>query len=245
MIKRMDTGSPWVVSNNPRGPYWEGPPDGSWMGTRHYNLPAIVRASTAAPGYFRPEFLRIAAGAPPGLFVDGGVSPYDNPSLPLLMLATARPYRLRWKMGPESLMMVSVGRGSFRVRMAPGTRGPAVGMVARALLGMIGDGQALSLTLMQWMSVTPAPHKLNSEIGDLADEFLGGVPLLRFLRYDLPLEAEWLEQELATRTDARSLAEHRRMDHPGGMSALRDIAERAAERQVRPEHYPACFDLDG
>jgi predicted acylesterase/phospholipase RssA len=63
----------------------------------------VVRASTAAPGYFRPEPLRIAPGAPPGLFVDGGVSPYNNPSLPLLMMATTRPFGLCWPTSPEAL----------------------------------------------------------------------------------------------------------------------------------------------
>jgi hypothetical protein len=55
--KRMDTGSPWVLANNPRAPYWE---DGTgYLGNKSYKLANLVRASTAAPRYFEPEILRI------------------------------------------------------------------------------------------------------------------------------------------------------------------------------------------
>ena len=53
--KRLDTGSAWVLVNNPRGLYWEDPPDGSYVGNRHYRLDQVIRASTAAPYYFAPE----------------------------------------------------------------------------------------------------------------------------------------------------------------------------------------------
>jgi patatin-like phospholipase/acyl hydrolase len=56
--KRMDTGSPWIMSNNPRAPYWTtGPVDPAtgrkgYTGNEHYKLANLVRASTAAPFYF-------------------------------------------------------------------------------------------------------------------------------------------------------------------------------------------------
>jgi patatin-like phospholipase/acyl hydrolase len=46
-----------------------------------------VRASTAAPSFFEPELIEIAPGQPPGLFIDGGLTPHNNPSLLLLMTA--------------------------------------------------------------------------------------------------------------------------------------------------------------
>jgi Patatin-like phospholipase len=57
IAKRMDTGSPWIIANNPRAPYWEDSKD--HIGNRHYPLSKLVRASTAAPHFFDPEFLRI------------------------------------------------------------------------------------------------------------------------------------------------------------------------------------------
>jgi hypothetical protein len=55
--KRMDTGSPWVLANNPRAPYWEDGP--GYIGNKRYRLANLVRASTAAPRYFEPEILPI------------------------------------------------------------------------------------------------------------------------------------------------------------------------------------------
>src|SRR6476620_5328457 len=80
VAKRIDTGSPWIVSNNPRAPYWESPPEKTFIGNRHYSLGNLVRASTAAPTYFEPESIRISDNEM-GLFVDGGVSPHNNPAL--------------------------------------------------------------------------------------------------------------------------------------------------------------------
>src|ERR1700682_6337846 len=55
VTKRVDTGSPWIVSNNPRAPYWEG--GGNYIGNKDYPLVNLVRASTAAPHFFDPELL--------------------------------------------------------------------------------------------------------------------------------------------------------------------------------------------
>jgi len=53
VTKRMDTGSPWIVSNNPRAPYWQDGP--GHIGNKRYPLANLVRASTAAPHFFRPR----------------------------------------------------------------------------------------------------------------------------------------------------------------------------------------------
>src|SRR5207245_1763558 len=82
VVKRLDTSSPWPVSNNPNGKYFKSRPGGT-IGNGDYLLWQAVRASTAAPDYFDPERITIAAipGHPPidGDFVDGCVSPLNNP----------------------------------------------------------------------------------------------------------------------------------------------------------------------
>jgi hypothetical protein len=55
--KRLDTGSPWILANNPRAPYWHDGP--KHTGNRHYKLATLVRASTAAPIFFEPEIFQI------------------------------------------------------------------------------------------------------------------------------------------------------------------------------------------
>src|SRR6204780_2943354 len=58
ITKRMDTGSPWIISNNPRAPYWESSTGD--IGNKDYPLVNLVRASTAAPHFFDPELLPIS-----------------------------------------------------------------------------------------------------------------------------------------------------------------------------------------
>ena len=62
VTKRLDTGSPWPVSNNPQGQYFESRSDGM-IGNGEYPLWQVVRSSTAAPAYFDPESITIVKTA--------------------------------------------------------------------------------------------------------------------------------------------------------------------------------------
>ena len=153
IAKRMDTGSPWIVSNNPRAPFWED--SKGVIGNKHYLLANVVRASTAAPHFFDPQWLPISQneaelpdevahplGVPwltrtwhalleriglrrgtkidpnyYGLFVDGGVTPHNNPSLALFQLATLSPLGINWATGSDRLSITSVGTGTYRPRL--------------------------------------------------------------------------------------------------------------------------------
>ena len=107
MTRNLTTDSPWPVSSNPLAKYNE--PDRPDCNLR-IPLWQLVRASTAAPVYFPPE--RVAVGDKTFVFVDGGVTPYNNPALCLYRLATLDDYRLRWPVGEDKLMVVSVGTGA-------------------------------------------------------------------------------------------------------------------------------------
>ena len=50
----------------------------------------LVRASTAAPTYFPPEV--IDCGGKPFIFVDGGVTMYNNPAFQMFLMATVDRY---------------------------------------------------------------------------------------------------------------------------------------------------------
>ena len=100
VTKRLDTGSPWVIHNNPRGRYFNARAGSEAIANSLYSLGGVVRASTAAPHFFEPESIEIAPGLS-GAFVDGGVSPHNNPALQLLLLATLEGHGLRWPMGED------------------------------------------------------------------------------------------------------------------------------------------------
>ena len=63
VTKRLDTGSPWPLGNNPAGKHFRAGKDDSWISNGDYPLWQVVRASTAAPSYFDPESITIAAAA--------------------------------------------------------------------------------------------------------------------------------------------------------------------------------------
>lgn len=238
VTKRMDTGSPWILSNNPRSQFWETPHDNSYIGNQHYRLANIIRASAAAPHYFDPEAIQIARSEAPGLFVDGGVTPYNNPSLYLVLLASLPQHRINWPLGVQNLTVVSVGTGSFRERLAlrEARRIRSLGLAVKALTGLIADSQTQTLGLMQALGQTETPWIINSEVGTMAGLPLPGGPLFRYLRYDLKLEARWLRDELDLDLAPTIVTRLTKMDDPSNIQLAYQIARAAADKQVLPDH---------
>ncbi|MGH1574003.1 patatin-like phospholipase family protein [Methylobacterium sp. P31] len=233
VMKRMDTGSPWVLTNSPTSAYWDTPPDGSYIGNRQLRLGNLVRASTAAPHYFDPELVQIAEGQAPALFVDGGVTPYNNPSLQLLMIAAFEGYGLRWPLGADKLSIMSIGTGVFRERLSyeDSRRLPAAGLAVRALTGLMADAEASAMTLLHWLSGTNPHWPINTELGRLTNDsppFQS--PLFTFEAYNVRLEREWLRDTLDLDLSEDAVHALRRMDEPSLATPLYDIGRRAAER---------------
>jgi predicted acylesterase/phospholipase RssA len=239
MLKRIDTASAWILTNNPRSAYWETPPDHSFIGNRNYRLAESVRASTAAPHYFDPQEIEIVAGEPPGLFVDGGLTPHNNPSLALFLSAFVPHYGLAWEASPEKLTIVSIGAGTFRDRLDSRSlsKGPSAKLALRAMIQQIGDNQQLILTLMSLLGESPTAWPINSEIGDLGAVPAPRGPLFRFLRYDMKLEAQWFAAALGETPTEKQIAQMRRLDDAGSMPLLEALARRAAEIQIRREDW--------
>ncbi len=105
------TDSPWPISNNPLAKYNdESRPDCN----SKIRLFQLVRASTAAPVYFPPETLQWDPNDPEKtfVFVDGGVTPYNNPSFLMYRMATQPAYKLNWETGEDKMLIISVGTGS-------------------------------------------------------------------------------------------------------------------------------------
>ena len=111
VLRNATTDSPWPVSNNPAAKYNDrARPD------CNLNLPLwqLVRASTAAPTYFPPEVIAFKGkdGKPyEFIFVDGGVTMYNNPAFQLFLMATVKPYKIEWPTGEDKMLIVSVGTG--------------------------------------------------------------------------------------------------------------------------------------
>ena len=107
VLRNASTDSPWPVCNNPAAKY-----NDCSRADCNLNLPLwqLVRASTAAPTYFPPEIVRV--GAREFIFVDGGITMYNNPAFQAFLMATVEPFNLNWPAGENKILLVSVGTGS-------------------------------------------------------------------------------------------------------------------------------------
>lgn len=240
VMKRIDTGSPWIISNNPRARYWNTPADKSYIGNGTFRIANLVRASAAAPHYFDPELLEICEGMPPGLFVDGGVSPHNNPAAQLLLMAALDGFGLRWPLGPDKLSIVSIGTGTFRRHLiAPTvTKYSSAVLAAQALTGLISDTQTFALTLLHWLSGTHPLWPINTEIGSLEpDAAPFGTPLFRFHRYDAQLDESWLEHELGLKMPQKEVERVRHMDDPSIIPQAYQIGKLVAEKFMKAEDF--------
>ncbi len=173
-----------------------------------------------------------------GLFIDGGVTPHNNPSFALLQTVVLKPFNLCWPTGPENLSVVSIGTGTFRPRLnyqdLGFTRFPQ--LAYHALMSLMTDAETLILAQMQWLGECPMPWVINSEIGSLAGDGPPGGKLFRFLRYDVRLETQWLQEELGLNIAPKDVERFRHMDDPGIVQSIYEIARLAAEKQVKLEH---------
>lgn len=244
ITKRLDTRSTWVLHNNPRSRYFESPADDPQaFPNRRIRVADAIMASVAAPTYFEPRLMRVA-GNEVGAFVDGGVSPHNNPSLMLLMMATAEGFGYRWRPGVDRLLLTSMGTGfTRRRRTADSVRArPAAMMAVESLMTMLQDSNLQTQALLQWMGHSPTARPINAEIGDLSRDRIPGGDLLWYLRYDAELSVAWLDK-LGLRLSADELAAMEHFDQPRNIERLIEIGEKTAQRDVRDEHFPVSFDV--
>ncbi|MDH5625939.1 MAG: patatin-like phospholipase family protein [Nitrospira sp.] len=240
VAKRLDTGSPWVIHNNPKGRFFNQLPGSNSTPNKDYLLRDVVRSSTAAPTYFEPEKIRVADDVE-GAFVDGGVSPHNNPALQLLLLATLKGHGLCWPTGADQLLLVSLGTGSKTLALDPKAvmDMKAAELGVRGLASLMDDACALNELLLQWMSSSQTARKIDSEIGDLSGDILGGgKTLLTYLRYDVRFDDAWLKDKLSPE-QLESIAE---MDRPENMDKLVEIGKAAAAR-IEDTHFGRGFDI--
>lgn len=240
MTKRLDTGSPWPLNNHPNAPYAE--QDGK------LRLTDVVRASTAAPTYFEPQEIKISSrdGAiVDGCFVDGGVSPFNDPALQLLMVATLDGHGFRWRPGKDKLLLISIGTGAYKTKFSTQAllSKTAAEQGLRALQSLMDDCARVNHGLLQWLTNSLTPWKIDSALGDMTLDSQNGPQLATFCRYNAQLDGVWLENELGIKRTTDEVVKIAEMDNATNMDDLAVIGETAAHKQLHPDHFPAIFDV--
>ena len=179
-----------------------------------------------------------------GEFVDGGVSTANNPSLALVLMATIKGYAFNWEMGPEQLLVVSLGTGrkSSNAGMSEGLNATSLAHAMRALSSVMDDCGELVETTMQWLSQSPTAREIDRELGKV-EPATGGAARLSYLRYNVSFKADWFREYLDLDWPEADVAALAAMDEPKNMPKLDEVGIAAGTKLMKAEHFPAAFDL--
>jgi patatin-like phospholipase len=240
MTKRLDTGSPWPLHNHPGARY--AAQDGQ------LRLSQVVRASTAAPTYFEPQTMEISSRdgkTVKGSFVDGGVSPFNDPALQLLMLAVLDGHGFRWRPGKDKLLLISLGTGTYKktFKSEELEKMVAAEQGLRALQSLMDDCARMNHCMLQWLTNCVTPWQIDRAVQKMEIDSKSGPQLATYARYNVLLEPAWLKTEVSIERTPDKLEKIAEMDDPANMDELADIGKDAAKLQVKPEHFAAAFDI--
>jgi uncharacterized protein len=253
VTKNVTTDSPWPISSNPDAKYND--PARKDCNLR-IPLWQLVRASTAAPVYFPPEVVQWdpTDQSKTFVFVDGGVTPYNNPAFLLYKMATEPAYRLNWKKGEDNLLIISIGTGAAESLGATATRpnknivSTVAGLPGELMYGIQVDQDVNCRTIGR---CTFGAH-LDREITDLVPRQLRegmtleeqyaapSVPLstnlgrhFLYARYNADLSDAGLKTLGFPQVDTASV---QKMDAVGNIPILLEIG-RAAAQAVKTDHF--------
>lgn len=240
VMRNATTDSPWPVTNNPFAKYNQ-----TDRKDCNLNLPLwqLVRASTAAPTYFPPEVVTFAKGEPEEytfIFVDGGVTTYNNPAFLAFQMATAKPYNINWNTGVDDLLIVSVGTGN-----APKTWHN----LETDEMSLIHHAKNIPSALMNaasagWdMACRTVGHcrfglQIDREYGDMViskggDSNWTGEELFSYVRYDPDVTKKGLEELGLEHIKPKSIQE---LDAINSMKEIQKVGKSYAEKYVNLSH---------
>lgn len=237
VLRNATTDSSWPVSNNPYAKYNDtSRPDCNL----HLPLWQLVRASTAAPTFFPPECVKV--GDHNFVFVDGGVTCYNNPSFHTFLMATTEPYQLNWATGEKELLVVSVGTGLTpltNANLKPGKMNlmyNAKSIPGALMFAASNEQDFLCRTFGNCLS----GQMIDREIGDMCsanDSACKGPAkekLFTYLRYNAELTESGLSDLGLTNIDAEKMQE---MDVAENVGDLQKIGKAVAEKYIDATHF--------
>jgi Patatin-like phospholipase len=236
VMRNASTDSPWPISNNPsakynrperrKAPYFDCNLD--------FPLWQLVRASTAAPTYFPPEVIHVGQRA--FLFVDGGITTYNNPAFQAFVMATVEPYEMGWGTGEEKMLVVSVGTGTSpeaNVDLGPSEMNLLynAGSIPSALMFAALNEQDL---LCRVFGKCLAGDALDREVGTLIGATGPvGPKLFTYVRYNVELTRSGLDALDLREIDPKKV---QKLDSVEYVGDLRRVGAAVAAK-VAPEHF--------
>ncbi|HUJ44115.1 MAG TPA: patatin-like phospholipase family protein, partial [Opitutaceae bacterium] len=238
VMRDASTGSAWPVTNNPLAKYNDrSRPD------CNLDIPLwqLLRASTAAPTYFPPEEIKL--GDQTHIFVDGGITPYNNPALIAALTATLPCYRIGWPTGRDRLQVVSVGACSTRTKLKKDKARKVYKLdflefIAPAFLGTVAMEQDLLCRVLGYCTFgADLDSELEALPGTQGGLLAGGEKKFTYVRYDKHFSAAEIAAIERTTGQNFSLDNLKLIEH------LDAIGDAYAREFVKPEHlFPPGID---
>lgn len=228
VLKQLQRPGVWTVTNNPRQPQWTCFDEDNEPGVCDLTLRQVLRASSASPFPLQPDTveLQLRVGEENGaVFVNGGLSPHNNPALQALLTAARARNGLGWETGIDELLVVSVGAGWSSAQHE--LRGLIPSDIVQSFHATLNDSAEQVETILEWMA-------------DSATE-----PLLSYRRYDAELDHEWLKDELGLEFDEAAVQRMRTLDayESSALDALIEIGRAVGVHKIDEMDLPDTFDI--
>ena len=243
VTRNHTTDSPWPISSNPLAKY-----NNSSRPDCNLQIPIwnIVRASTAAPVFFPPEKIvwDPTDDSKAFLFVDGGMTPYNNPAFVLYRMATEPAYHLNWVSGEDKLLLMSIGTG-----LTPSTDSNVrtidrnIIQTLPSVISALMNGSAIEQDICcRQVGRCVYGEAIDRELGDMIPRDEDGqlVPLEQHLgkqflyaRYNIDISQAGLDSAGMPNINAKSVA---KLDSVAAIPQLEIIGD-AVARQVQLEHF--------
>ncbi len=232
VMRNASTDSPWPVSNNPGAKY-----NSRIRKDCNLDLPLwqLVRASTAAPTYFPPEVVQV--GAKEFIFVDGGITMYNNPAFQVFLMATVEPYNLNWPTGEDKLLVISIGTGTSpdaNADLKPGEMNllyNASSIPSALMFAALNEQDFLCRVFGQCLAGDP----VDREVGDMIGRKGPVQPkLFTYVRYNAELTRAGLD---ALELKDIEPAKVQQLDSVEFVDELQRVGKAVADKRVKAEHF--------
>ena len=237
VMRNATTDSPWPVSNNPHAKY-----NDKSRKDCNLNIPLwqLIRASTAAPVFFPPEVVEI--GKHQFIFVDGGITPYNNPAFQLFLMATLEPYKLQWPTGEDKMLIVSIGTGTSPE--ANENLGPsdmnlvynATSLPSALMYASLNEQDLLCRAFGKCLAGDP----LDREVGDLIkNQGFGQPKLFTYVRYNAELSKPGLKSLGLGKVNPEDVQQLDSVEH---VKELQQVGKAIGQKKVKRDHFKQFLD---
>jgi uncharacterized protein len=232
VMRNASTDSPWPVSNSPAARY-----NDRARADCNLNLPLwqLIRASTAAPTYFPPEIVKV--GMKEFIFVDGGVTMYNNPAFQAFLMATVEPFNLNWPASESKMLVVSVGSGTSpyaNADLRPDEMNVlynATSIPSALMFAALNEQDFLCRTFGKCL----AGDELDREIGDMIGKRGPVAPkLFTYVRYNAELTSKGLETLGLKDIKPENVQQ---LDSVQFIDDLGRVGKAVAQQKVKAEHF--------